>query len=265
MDITIKLDLGDGPDIRFENTKRTPVGQPCRVVGGSLGVGGFCERPEDSPSRITSRWDDLALEQDTLKNPPPRPLQRQYCSPIVSDIPVRNALSDFVDPRREPLVSGCFIEQAGIDHGRQDIDCPDNCHAAPSRTTGPVQIPESSATNSTCRCKRNSRGQSCSTRSGSAVPPHLSSRARLLIVDRSLVAERELLCSRYLVDRVVLISEAPSKIDAMLTEDVPHRPAVNVGESNSVTERDPFAFESGNCDCDSLGFVTLEGFPYEYA
>lgn len=44
----------------------------------------------------------------------------------------------------------------------------------------------------------------------------------------------------------------------MLTKNIAHHPAVDIGKSFSVTERDPFAFVEGNCGSDALVPVLFE-------
>ena len=74
----------------------------------------------------------------------------------------------------------------------------------------------------------------------------------------TLVVKFELLRGLHLVGRVVLISEAEPKIDTMLTEDVPHCPAVNISESSGITKRDSFAFVEGNSGCNSFVLVVFK-------
>ncbi len=73
-------------------------------------------------------------------------------------------------------------------------------------------------------------------RSGSPEYRHLSLRGRFHVV-RVRISEFEFACCPYLVSCVVFVDESAAEFDAALTEDVTHRPAVDVSESHSSVIR----------------------------
>ncbi len=110
--------------------------------------------------------------------------------------------------------------------------------------------------------RRSSRGQSCSERSDSLERRHLSFRRRLSAI-RVCIIKFELARHLCFVGCVVFVNEAEAEFNAVLTEDVTHRPAVDSSESRRITERNLFTFVERNCGRNTLVLVVFEVFTHE--
>jgi len=94
---------------------------------------------------------------------------------------------------------------------------------------------------------------------GSAEYHRLSFRRRFLVV-RALITEFEF-ARRFCLDRLRrLRRRARGGVQTVLTEDIPHRPAVDIGEPHGITERDSLVFTEGDRSFNTPVFVILRVF-----
>jgi len=84
-----------------------------------------------------------------------------------------------------------------------------------------------------------------------------------LLIRRVLITEFEFARCRYFVGCVVFVNESEAELNTVLTENIPHRPAIDIGKARSITECDPLAFVKGNRSCNALTFVVLEVVTHE--
>ncbi len=89
-----------------------------------------------------------------------------------------------------------------------------------------------------------------------------SLRGRCLVVCRFIIEFEFRRCLR-LAGRILLICERKPELDAVLTEEITHGPALDSSKPRGITERDPLAFVAGDRSCNALVFVFSELFTHE--
>ena len=63
----------------------------------------------------------------------------------------------------------------------------------------------------------------------------------------------------------MFINESKAEFDAVLTEEIAHRPAIDIGKTRSIPECDSFAFVERNRSRNALILVVFEVFADELA
>ncbi len=97
------------------------------------------------------------------------------------------------------------------------------------------------------------------------IPSDLSSFGPRLLGVHVLIIEFEVTRWLCFVGCVVFVNEPEAEFDAMLTEDISHRPAIDIGKSRGITEWNSFVFVERNRGRNTLVFVVFELFADKFA